>query len=93
MCRFSAEVRKVRQRLGTLQALCGAGVPNLPNLPNLFPRPRTHARIRARTHAHVCVFLDYRLGRLGRLGKVRRGAACRVPNLGARLGRLGTWPQ
>ena len=51
------EVRKVGQRLGTLQAAPMADVPNLPNLPNLSPRAheRAPAHIRARVRNHIYV--------------------------------------
>lgn len=57
MRRFDPEVRKVGQRLGTLQPAPVADVPNLPNLPNLSPRAheRAPAHIRARVRNHIYV--------------------------------------
>ena len=81
-------------RLGTREALCHQGVPNLPNLPNLFPSRvrgracrRMHTQARARAHTRLSIFT---LGRLGRLGTVRRDKGCRVPNLFPTSARLGT---
>jgi hypothetical protein len=86
MTRFDPKVRKVGQRLGTLQASPMADVPNLPNLPYLS---LMCASMRPRIYARVYV-TRFTLGRLGRLGRLACLLACRVPNLGFRLGRLGS---
>ena len=55
-CLFDPEVRKVRQRLGTLNTAWIGRVPNLPNVPNLFPpRIHTHTRAHARTSDSIHV--------------------------------------
>jgi hypothetical protein len=81
-------------RFGTHAALCHQGFPNLPNLPNLLPSRvrgracrRMHTQARARAHAHLTTFT---LGRLVRLGTVRRHKGSRVPNLCLTSPRLGT---
>jgi hypothetical protein len=75
-CLFNPEVRKVGQRLGTLNTAWIGRVPNLPNVPNLFPPVYTHTR--AHTRAHMT---QYTLGRLGRLGSSSIGAGSSLPNL------------
>jgi hypothetical protein len=79
------EVGKVGQRLGARKPAPMLALPNLPNLPNLFShtRTRTHVHTRAHTHARSRAHTHntFTLGRLGRLGRTRRGAALSLPNL------------
>ena len=66
--KFSAEVRKVRNRLGTLKPLWVGHLPNLPYLPNLFHlRTHTYTHTRTRTHARVPVSIM-----VGKVRKVRK---------------------
>ena len=74
---FSPEVRKVGQRLGTLEAAPIGLLPNLNNLPNLFAHVRAcaggRAQAGARTHARVCNSFYVR-----KVRKVRKNQAGRA---------------
>ena len=83
-------VRKVGQRLGSLNPAWMLVFPNLPNLPNLLLRVHASERRRGRTCAYARVQVSrFTLGRLGRLGKASHGAGFRLPNLLRTSVRLG----
>lgn len=62
------EVRKVRNRLGTLEPLWVGTLPNLPYLPNLFLL-RTHAYTHTRTRAHAHVPVSIMVGKVRKVRK------------------------
>lgn len=77
---FRPEVRKVRNRLGTLEAACIGLLPNLPYLPYLF-HLRTHTYTHTRTRAHACVPVSIMVRKVRKVRKSQQGRGFQLPNL------------